>query len=403
MPAGEPETASPAGVSRPEEIDVAALFERLKAEVRHAGGLDASDGSNLPLIRSRLRAVAERYWPVTTMAPIERRPGAKGALLHPVKTVLRRLMRWYVEPLAADQRAFNDAALKLVDQLFEEVDGLRRELGQTRAELAERRADARLLGELDERLTRAERRPRTDGAAPAQTVAAQPAAAALPDYFAFESRMRGATDDVRERQRAYVAEFAEAAPVLDVGCGRGEFLALLREAGIEARGVDADADMVAYARGEGLEVEQADALAHLETLSDQSLGGIFCAQVVEHLPPPVLLRLLELAHAKLRPGGVLVAETINPLSPLALRNYFADLTHAQPLVPETLVLLARQAGFADVRTRFANEPPEDERLRAVELPDDAAFDPARAALRDNVERLNGLLFAPLDYAVIARR
>jgi SAM-dependent methyltransferase len=402
MPAREPETASPAGISPPEDVDVVALFERLKAEVRHAGGLDATDGANRGLIRARLRSVAERYWPVTTMGPIERRPGPKGAVLHPVKKVLRRLMRWYVEPLAADQRAFNDAALKLVDQLFEEVDMLHRELAHVRAELAERGADARLVGEVEERLTRVERRARSDGAA-TPTVAAQPAAAALPDYFAFESRMRGRTDEVRERQRAYVDDFRDAAPVLDVGCGRGEFLALLREAGVEAKGVDADADMVAFARGEGLEVAQADALAHLESLADGSLGGIFCAQVVEHLPPPALLRLLELAYAKLQPGGLLVAETINPLSPLALRNYFADLTHAQPLVPETLVLLARQAGFDDVDTRFLNEPPQDERLRAVALPDDPALDTARAALAANVERLNGLLFGPLDYAILARR
>jgi O-antigen chain-terminating methyltransferase len=403
MPAQEPETASPAGLSPPEEVDVAALFERLKAEVRHAGGLDATDGSNRGLIRSRLRSVAERYWPVTTMGPIERRPGVKGAVLHPIKKILRRLMRWYVEPLAADQRAFNDAALKLVDQLFEEVDGLHRELGRAHTELDERRRDARLVGELEERLARVERRARTDGSAPAPTVAAQPAAAVLPDYFAFESRMRGRTEEVRGRQRIYLDDFREAAPVLDVGCGRGEFLSLLREAGVEARGVDADADMVAYARGEGLDVEQADALAHLEGLEDGSLGGIFCAQVVEHLPPPALLRLLELAFAKLRPGGLLVAETINPLSPLALRNYFADLTHAQPLVPETLALLARQAGFHEVETRFLNEPPERERLHPVKLPDDASLDAARAALMQNVERLNDLLFGPLDYAIVARR
>ena len=402
MPARDGEKALPAGISPPEEVDVAALFERLKAEVRHAGGLDAGDPANRALIRSRLRAVAERYWPVTTMGPIERRPGAKGTVLHPVKKVLRRLMRWYVEPLAADQRAFNDAALKLVDQLFEEVDALQRELTRAHAELAERREDARRLGELEERLTRAERRARTDGATPA-TVASQPAAAALPDYFAFESRMRGRTEEVAARQRPYVDDLRGASPVLDVGCGRGELLALLRDAGVEARGVDADADMVAYARGEGLDVEQADALAYLESLADGSLGGIFCAQVVEHLPPPALLRFLELAHAKLRDGGLLIAETINPVSPLALRNYFADLTHAQPLVPETLALLARQAGFDDVQTRFANEPPEPERLRPIELPDDAAFDGARAALAHNVERLNGLLLGPLDYAILARR
>src|SRR5205085_683069 len=163
-----------------------------------------------------------------------------------------------------------------------------------------------------------------------QTVAAQPAAAAFPDYFAYEARMRGSTGSVRAKQQVYVDDFRDHAPVLDVGCGRGEFLGLLREAGVEARGVDADADMVAYARGEGLEVEQADALAYLEALTDGSLGGVFAAQVVEHLPPAALVRFLELAAAKLRSGGVLVAETINPLSPLALRNYFADLTHAQP-------------------------------------------------------------------------
>src|SRR5919206_539708 len=86
---------------------------------------------------------------------------------------------------------------------------------------------------LEERLTRVERRPA--GAAPA-TVAAQPAAAALPDYFAFEARMRGRSEEIRERQRAYVEDLREAAPVLDVGCGRGELVGLLHEAGVEPRG-----------------------------------------------------------------------------------------------------------------------------------------------------------------------
>ena len=163
----------------------------------------------------------------------------------------------------------------------------------------------RLVAELEERLTRLERRERGVGA-PA-TVAAQPSAAAIPDYFAFESRMRGSTAAIRARQQVYLDDFRAAAPVLDVGCGRGEFLELLRDAGVEATGVDADADMAAYAQGEGLDVVQADALAHLAALPDGSLGGIFASQLVEHLPPAVLYRLLELAVAKLRPGGLLVA------------------------------------------------------------------------------------------------
>jgi O-antigen chain-terminating methyltransferase len=148
--------------------------------------------------------------------------------------------------------------------------------------------------------------------------------------------------------------------------------------------------MVDYARGDGLEVEQADAVEYLERVNERSLGGIFMAQVVEHLPPTALARVLELAVRKLRPGGVFVAETINPLSPLALRHYFADLTHAQPLVPETLELLARQVGFVDTELRYLNEPAE----RLTE-PDD----PLIAA---NVRQLNELLFGPLDYALVAR-
>jgi SAM-dependent methyltransferase len=342
--------------------DVQALFERLKHEVERAG---AGDGT----LRSRARAAAERFWPVSAERPIERRPGPKGLVAYPVKQVLRRLMRWYVEPLAAEQRGFNDAALKLIDDLSERVD----------RERAAREEAERLLRETEERLLRMERR--GSDAAPS-TVAAQPRAAALPDYFAFESRMRGSTDEISRRQRPYVEDLRGQAPVLDVGCGRGELLRLLREADVEARGVDADADMVAYARGEGLDVEQADALEYLERLGDGSLGGVFAGQVVEHLPPALLLRLLELAHAKLRPGGILIAETINPLSPLALRNYFADLTHAQPLVPETLALLARHAGFAEIETRYLNAPEPVEGL-----------DP----------RLNEVVFAPLDYALIARR
>jgi SAM-dependent methyltransferase len=365
MPGPEPKTPADAGISAAPEVDVNALVQRLREEL--AGGANGGAAGRGQLLAARRRA--ERLWAVSAERPLERRPGLKGLVSQPVKRLLRPFLRWYVEPLAAEQRMFNDVVLKLVDGILEEVD--RGEHG--------REAALRSLGELEERLTRVERR---GGPASPATVAAQPTATAVPDYFAFEARMRGSTADVRERQRPYVEDFRDAAPVLDVGCGRGEFLGLLRDAGVEGRGVDADADMVAYARGEGLEIEQADALAYMETAVPGSLGGIFAAQVVEHLPPPTLFRLLELAARALRPGGLLVAETINPLSPLALRSYFADLTHAQPLVPETLALLASQAGFGDVKTRFLNAPRHAD---------------------DVDERIREILFAPLDYAILARR
>ena len=295
--------------------------------------------------------------------------------------------RRMLEPLARTQRAFNDAVLKVADGLSERIDVLVGALA----------AGDRRVRELEERLTRLERR----GAEPTGTVAAQPRQDALPDYFAFESRMRAPTEEVRERQRPYVELLAGQAPVLDLGCGRGELLGLLREAGIEASGVDADADMVAFAQGEGLVVDQADASEYLMARASSSLGAITALQLVEHMPPGQLVYLLDLALTRLRPGGVLVLETINPASPQALRNYFADLTHAQPLVPETLELLVQGAGFEQVEIRYLNEP--GQKLRDVDLPAGEQWDPARAAITANTRTLNDTLFAPLDYAVVARR
>jgi O-antigen chain-terminating methyltransferase len=337
----------------------------------------------------RERDRAEQLWAVSAdRAPI-RRSGLRGALTAPAKALLRPLLRWYVAPLADAQRDFNDVTLKLVDDLH----------GQVETGLDERRVE-----ELEERVLRLERvtrAPKDERAGVGHPPGARPQPEM--DYFAFEARMRGSSGDVRARQHPYLEDFRDAAPVLDVGCGRGEFLVLLREAGIEARGVDRDADMVAFCRAEGLDVEHADAVEYLAGLADGSLGGVFAAQLVEHLRPPSLVRLLELAAAKLRPDGVLVAETVNPLALGALKNYFADLTHAQPLVPETLVLLVRQAGFQRADVRFLNEPPPEDRLRPVELPPEAAFDGARVALAANVARLNDVIFGPQDYALVARR
>ena len=281
-----------------------------------------------------------------------------------------RLQRVAAGPLAASQQAFNDVLLPLIDALSRRVDH-----ATHHAEAAERR-----VGELEERLLRLERRGETGGAV--QTVASQPGQDALPDYFVYEVRMRAPSEVLIERQRPYVELLAGHEPVLDLGCGRGELVQLLRDDGIDARGVDANADMVAFARGAGLPVEQGDLLVALSETELGTLGAVTAIQVAEHLPPQVLRRFLELAHRALAPGGLLVVETINPASPTALRHYFADLTHAQPLMPETLELLARDAGFQRVEIRFLNQP---------EAP--AGLD----------QRVSEQLFAPLDYALIAHK
>jgi 2-polyprenyl-3-methyl-5-hydroxy-6-metoxy-1,4-benzoquinol methylase len=190
--------------------------------------------------------------------------------------------------------------------------------------------------------------------------------------------MRASTEEIRERQRPYVELLRTEGPVLDVGCGRGELLTLLRDAGVEARGIDADADMVAFARGEGLNVEQVDLLDALASVPEESLGAVTALQVVEHLPPAALVRFLELALRALRPGGLLVAETIHQAPPAALRPSFATSRTPSRSCP-----------------RHSSCSPGTEASRARARVPEPAREPRTPDLRQ--------LFAPLDYALIAAK
>ncbi len=225
-------------------------------------------------------------------------------------------------------------------------------------------------------------------------------------YVGFEDRYRGSREEIRSRLAAYLPHFEGASDVLDVGCGRGEFLELLRERGIRARGIDVNAEMVERCRQAGLDVQEADALAYLTSLEDGSLGGLLAAQVVEHLRPDYLMRWLEAAYHKLRPGSRIVLETINPACWAAFFNaYLRDITHTQPLHPDTLKYLLTASGFASVEIRFNSPYPEPGKLQAVSS---APGTPPElqdliGAFNANVERVNGLLFTFTDYAAIGDR
>lgn len=174
-----------------------------------------------------------------------------------------------------------------------------------------------------------------------------PPAAADPEgpYARFEDIFRGPTERVVETQRPYLPLVGDHAPVLDLGCGRGEFLMLLAEAGIPATGVDSDPGMVARCRQAGLDVTLAEGSEYLQALEDGSLGTIFCAQVIEHIPVEGLHRLLAVARTKLRGDGLFIAETVNPHSLPALKTFWVDLTHQHPIFPEVALALCGLAGF----------------------------------------------------------
>ena len=381
----------------PDSPEITEIVDELRREVERLAADDGSGaelGGATPLLY-RLDASAV----ITSDRPILVKPGPLAPAKRSIKRAIRKMLRWYVEPVAVDARSFAMAARDAIRDTSISVttleDRLQRELAATRDRLG--------------RLERAQTRPSEPAAhpapahepGPAEGSGAPSASAHGFDYFAFEAAMRGSREEIANRQQRYLERFRDVDDILDLGCGRGEFLALLRDAGKSAQGVDLDGDMVDQCRAQGLDVIQAEGIAFLTGLPPKSLGGVFAAQVVEHLAPDRLISLLSACHRAIRPGGVVVLETINPASLSALRNFFADLTHVQPVVAETLAFLVESVGFRDVEIAFASEVPEGGRLGHVPF-DPSAPAETQAASDRNVDLLNALLFAPQDYAVIAR-
>ena len=186
----------------------------------------------------------------------------------------------------------------------------------------------------------------------------------------------------------------EPGRIVDVGCGRGEMLALLEREGHEAVGVDPDPDMVEVCRDQGLQAVAGDGIHFLSQLPDASLKGIFCAQVVEHLTTPEMEQLVRLAHRTLRPGGVLVVETIDPRSSFALGHHFyADTSHVRPVHPETLRFICERMGF--VRVELEERSPHPALALEADLPEGSVGD----ALKQLLEQV----FGYQDYVIVATR
>ena len=288
-----------------------------------------------------------------------------------------------------------------VDQLNDAVNRLQQEFWRYREELT---------GRVEEEMNLVRLRLRAmtvaPGAAPPRDLptaeSRQPKAELAPtdfDYPHFQDLYRGSDKEVRERQAEYLPLFEGQAPVLDVACGRGEFLALLREKGIEARGVDLDPDMVARCREQQLDITRADAFEYLESLPDDSLGGIFSAQFVEHLPPPGYVRLVRLAHRKLRAGGLLLLETQNPecLATLS-QSFFLDPTHAQPIPSGQLRFFMEEAGFTRISIRHVS--PVQPSLPDLPLWPESDANPAAKGWNREARRFNEKYFGYQDYALI---
>src|SRR5919198_1901047 len=219
----------------------------------------------------------------------------------------------------------------------------------------------------------------------------------------FQELERGSRDEVKSGARAYVNHFKGHSPVLDLGCGRGEFLEIAQEAGLTAYGVDTDQDVVAVCRSLGLDARQEDLFDHLAGLKEESIGGVFCSQVVEHLPPELLPKLLADIARVLPPGGVAVIETPNPATfATHVHSFWRDPTHIRPVPEAALGFSARTAGLVVESVVYTSPVPDEERLQAIEVrTSDHDLRATVEGINRMTTRLNELLYGYQDYALIA--
>ena len=215
-------------------------------------------------------------------------------------------------------------------------------------------------------------------------------------YVAFENTFRGTREDIKSRLAVYLPILESAGigkpdkPVLDLGCGRGEWLELLGEQGFCAKGVDRNGAMIVMCRSLNVEVSEGDALDYLSALDDSSIGAVTAFHIVEHLPFEALIALLDECLRVLKPGGLLILETPNPTNVLVgSNNFYLDPTHVHPLPPAMLRFFVDGRGYSESRILELHPYPA-----TAMLPDEGDL---------VAKRINEHFYGPQDYAVIARR
>ncbi|MCQ2528703.1 MAG: class I SAM-dependent methyltransferase [Saccharofermentans sp.] len=237
----------------------------------------------------------------------------------------------------------------------------------------------------------------TDVAAPVAPTAPADSDYEEIDYFDFENHFRGSIDSIKKAQEAYIPYLKNKKNVLDIGCGRGEFLSLMQDNGINATGIDIYEPYADYCRMKGLNVTTGDGVAHLASLDE--VDGIFVGQVVEHLKPHQIISLCNTAYEKLSEGGCIIIETPNPTSLSIYTNaFYIDPSHVKPVHPLTMKYYLEKAGFKKIEIVFTESSKPQTEIPALKT-DAENIEEFNEALK----KVSDIIFGSQDYAIIATK
>lgn len=374
--------------SKNPEIDVQELMAKIRAEVqrrRTAGGMAPVPQPSLfgslesqvagAIQQARQKHAVDARFPAPVQRLFRDQGGVNAELLRAVDLLAKQLVA-----LQAGQQ-------KAERELLRQREAGEREIAALKAEVSSQR---RLVNELRARQCE------TAGTVVAERGAGIQEHGLDALYLAFEDRYRGSREEIKKRLRVYLPHVIQAGvgtaekPILDLGCGRGEWLELLKENGCTVRGVDLNVSALAVCRKLGLDVVEADIMTCLRSLPDRSQGMVTGFHIIEHLPMPMVLELMSELHRVLHEGGLVVLESPNPANiQVGACNFYLDPTHLRPLPSGLTVFLMEYAGFTDVRALY---------LQPVETSSHVGPSDSPVA-----QRFNEYFFGPQDYAVIGSK
>ena len=356
---------------------------------------EADGGQDGRTVLARIRC--EASWLIANADnPYYRDPGT--GVRRFFKRVIRRVNKFWALPMSEQQSAFNEQVARSLKDQCELIRGLNSSFDDlvlsVSREISSMREAARVpqpaLSRQDSSLTETEIQTQTE---PAEANTYR-----LLDYFKFQNDFRGTQAEIEERQRTYLPYFrGKQGKVLDLGCGRGEFLRLLKDENIPAFGIDMYSEYEAVGKLCGVDIRVGDGLAFLQGCSEP-LGGIFCAQVIEHLGFQNVERLCSLAFEKLESGAFLVLETPNPMCLSAMTNaFYIDPSHDKPVHPLLMEYLLKSIGFSEVQLLWPDHSLEQ--LPHIESESIKNLQAINAA----VDRVSRMLYGSQDYAVVAKK
>lgn len=330
------------------------------------------------------------------------------------KKVARKLLRFLIEPMVEEQNKFNSATVRTLndirnhhvvfqtatDYLCQEtrkqaqvLEDLRNESTQELAKLKEEMNKALAFSQQQTGQIKDERQLLEN----AQT---KDDIYDSIDYFKFQEDMRGSFDEIKSQQQRYLSYFTECSNVIDLGCGRGEFLDVLREHGVGAVGVDSYGKSIDYCRMRGLHVSQGDAIQFLCDQKDDSVDGVFSAQLIEHIPAVKILRLCKESYRVMKPDSYIVLETPNPTClSIYMNSFYLDPSHKNPVHPQLMEYFMRECGFRNIQVIYSDDSKVNYHFPLLTVEGCHNL----AEFNDGINLLSNIIFGSQDYAIVAQK